>query len=194
MEADKIALQGVGGGGTRPRSPQDFYPTPADVTTALMDFLNLDGESRIWEPACGEMDMVRTMERLGYKVTATDIKSGVDFLTSNPIECDWIITNPPFTIADEFIKRCRELNKPFALLLKSQYWHAAKRLRLFSEITPSYILPLTWRPDFLFKQQRKGSPLMDVMWCVWEPPYNGECGYYPLKRNKCELSNIHIAD
>lgn len=57
--------------------------------------------------------------------------------------------------------------------LKAQYWHAAKRAQLFREIPPSYVLPLTWRPDFLFKERggKKGaSPLMDVMWCVWLTP------------------------
>ena len=35
------------------------------------------------------------------------------------------------------------------------------------------MLPLTWRPDFLFKERdgkKDASPLMDVMWCVWLTP------------------------
>ena len=74
---------------------------------------------------------------------------------------------------DEFIRHAAEIGKPFAMLLKAQYWHAAKRAQLFREIPPSYVLPLTWRPDFLFKERngKKGaSPLMDVMWCVWLTP------------------------
>lgn len=46
-----------------------------------------------------------------------------------------------------------EIGKPFAMLLKAQYWHAAKRAQLFCEVPPSYVLPLTWRPDFLFKER-----------------------------------------
>ena len=78
---------------------------------------------------------------------------------------DWIITNPPFSLAEKFIERAWEFKKPFALLLKSQYWHAARRYDLFERCTPSAIFPLTWRPDFLGEG---GSPLMDVMWVVWK--------------------------
>ena len=185
MEQNKvIAVQGVGGGGTRERHRQDFYPTPKDVTFALMDFLKLDHGLKIWEPACGERDMADAIEEYGYDVIATDIEMGHDFLTADAVECDWIITNPPFSIADEFIRKCKSMNKPFAMLLKSQYWHASKRSTLFAEATPSWVLPLTWRPDFLFKQQEKGRPLMDVMWCVWIPPYNSTTQYIPLLRKR----------
>jgi hypothetical protein len=51
------------------------------------------------------------------------------------------------------------------MLLKSQYWHAAKRHQLFNTHTPAYILPLTWRPDFMFGE-RGGAPTMDVLWTV----------------------------
>ena len=66
----------------------------------------------------------------------------------------------------EVIRKSADHNVPFAMLLKSQYWHAAKRVALFSDIRPAYVLPLTWRPDFLL-EARGGSPLMEVHWCVW---------------------------
>lgn len=181
---DKIvATQMIGGNPTGKRSETDFYPTPAEVTKALLDFLDLPKNTVIWEPACGEMDMVSAMRNAGYSVVATDIVYGQNFLTEPLPECDWIITNPPFSVSDKFIERCAEHGKPFALLLKSQYWHARKRYALFEKITPSYVMPLTWRPDFLFKKHGKRSaPLMDVMWCVWVPPYNRKPVYYPLGR------------
>ena len=117
--------------------------------------------------------MVNVMCDNGYKVISTDIITGIDYLATESKECDWIITNPPFSLADEFIRHAAEIGKPFAMLLKAQYWHAAKRAQLFCEVPPSYVLPLTWRPDFLFKERngKKGaSPLMDVMWCVWLTP------------------------
>ncbi len=40
-------------GKTGSRREHDFYPTPADVTVALMDFLNLE-PCKIWEPAAGQ--------------------------------------------------------------------------------------------------------------------------------------------
>lgn len=171
------ASQIMGGNGAKARKAADLYPTPPEVTVALMRFLKLPGETVVWEPARGQGDMVRALANCGMAVYGTDIRDGIDFLTArqpgNAPAADWIITNPPFSLADEFIRHAAEIGKPFAMLLKAQYWHAAKRAQLFREIPPSYVLPLTWRPDFLFKERngKKGaSPLMDVMWCVWLTP------------------------
>lgn len=177
-----FATKIVGANPADKRSEMDFYPTPPEVTDALLHFLDIPQTSVIWEPACGEMDMVSAMQSAGYSVIATDLKYGQDFLTEPLPWCDWIITNPPFSVADKFIERCVEHSKPFALLLKSQYWHAKKRYDLFCNTKPTYVCPLTWRPDFLFKkhEQRK-SPLMDVMWCVWFPGCD-HTWYIPLKK------------
>lgn len=182
---DIAATRIIGANPANGRSEMDFYPTPPEATIALLDFLNLEKSCVIWEPACGEMDMAEVIQQEGYSVIATDLRTGHDFLTAPMRDCDWIITNPPFSVADKFIERCAEHGKPFALLLKSQYWHAAKRTELFRKIKPSFVLPLTWRPNFLFKKKSKASPLMDVMWCVWEPPYASQNTiYYPLERGK----------
>lgn len=179
-EASRIS----GGNSAYGRAKGDLYPTPPEVTYALLDFLRLPDNTRIWEPACGNGDMVHEMEVWGYQVTGTDISMGQDFLTVSPVSCDWIITNPPFSLSEVFIRRCQYIGKPFALLLKSQFWHARKRLELFQEDPPAWVLPLTWRPDFLFKTRGRGTPLMDVLWCVWAAPELPRFGthYQPLPR------------
>lgn len=173
------ASQITGGNGRSARKVSDLYPTPPEVTIALLRFLNLPSGTTVWDPAFGEGDMVQAIRKCGLTAYGTDILGGQDFLQ---LDCgifpderriDWIITNPPFSLAEEFIRHAAELQKPFAMLLKSQYWHAASRAKLFREIPPSYVLPLTWRPDFHFKDRKAGSsasPLMDVMWCVWLAP------------------------
>lgn len=123
---NKQASRINGGNGTYGRKEKDFYPTPPEVTVALLKELNISKLSTIWEPACGQGHMVKTMESMGYHVIGTDIQNGIDFLKAPLVDCDWIITNPPFSLADKFIRRCWEYKKPFALLLKAQYWNAAK--------------------------------------------------------------------
>ena len=171
----------VGGGKSDQRKALDFYPTPKEVTIALLDFLQIPKSVKIWEPACGNNHMVDVIRNHGYEVIGTDIQSGVDFLTAElPEGVEWIITNPPFNISENFIVRALYHNKPFALLLKSQYWHAQKREMLFRISPPTYILPLTWRPDFTGQK----ASLMDMMWCVWDKrpfgvPY---AQYIPLSK------------
>nr|DAG22192.1 MAG TPA: adenine-specific methyltransferase [Caudoviricetes sp.]DAG32367.1 MAG TPA: adenine-specific methyltransferase [Caudoviricetes sp.] len=186
-----------GGNSALGRRTSDLYPTPPEVTVALMEFLNLPQRTMIWEPAAGEGDMVKAIQSCGYEqVCGTDISKGLNFLDTvdSPewhMSFDWIITNPPFKLAEQFIRKAASLRRPFAFLLKSQYWHAAGRAKLFEEFPPSYILPLTWRPDFFFKDDHGGSPLMDVMWCVWlTPQMKGvQTIYRPLAKPKMEGKN-----
>ncbi|MDD3041294.1 hypothetical protein [Bacteroides sp.] len=178
-----------GGNSDYGRVGSDFYPTPPEATQALIDFLGIPKGRVIWEPACGEGHMSEVLVRNGYTVISTDLNeccgtSGIDFTTADLTPCDWIITNPPFNLAEQFIRKAWSFEKPFALLLKSQYWHSKKRYPLFRECTPSFILPLTWRPDFMFKTRGSGSPLMDVMWCVWNESSSDGVEYIPLERPK----------
>lgn len=156
----------VGANGNRRKN--DFYPTPPECTIALLDFLEdhflIREHDFIWEPACGNNAIVNTLKNRGYSVVGTDIIYGDDYLTMELDSAyDWIITNPPFSLAQEFIVRSVSHNRPFALLLKSQYWHSSKRLKIFTQHPPAYVLPLTWRPDFT----GEGSSLLDMMWVVW---------------------------
>lgn len=168
---DKLVASRITGGNTAyKRSQSDYYPTPPEATKAILDFLELDKDQKIWECACGEGHMLNVIRNEGYDVVGTDIDSGVDYLEADtPEDVDFIITNPPFSLAKEFIIKSFERGLPFAFLLKSQFWNAKSRYSLFYAHPPTYILPLTWRPDFLFKTRGSGSPLMDVMWCVWIP-------------------------
>ena len=127
LNASRIA----GGNSAYGRSQSDFYPTPPDVTVALMRFLNLPRTTSVWEPATGEGDMAGVLQTYFETVYTTDILDGTDFLKSSIDAADWIITNPPFSLAEAFIRRAAELGKPFAFLLKSQYWNATCRRKLF---------------------------------------------------------------
>ena len=173
----------TGGNTAFNRIERDYYPTPPEATQALLNFLEIPKNMIIWEPACGKGHMVDVMKNNGYQVIGTDIISGTDYLTEPLPLCDWIITNPPFNQSQEFIERSIEHGKPFAFLLKSQYWHARKRYDLFYQHNPQYVLPLTWRPDFLFGA-RGGASLMDVIWVVWGTESANQTTYMPLQRPK----------
>lgn len=174
------------------RKPADFYPTPSDVTYSLLPHIQgyLPAGSLVWEPACGDGAMARVLEAAGFCVAATDLRQdsgygigGIDFIDGGHSVTDVaaIITNPPFKIADKFIEAAVQRAPVVAMLLKSQYWHAARRLALFETHPPAAVLPLTWRPSFLEKE-RGSSPLMDVIWVVWVRGAQGPTTYTPIRR------------
>jgi hypothetical protein len=166
------------GGKQENRRELDFYPTPPEATIALMDFLVLHGivkpEFDIWEPACGNGAMSEVLKNYA-SVRSSDIREtgygegNVDFLSAQ-YDCSAVITNPPFNLSEQFIRHALTQANVVAMLVKSQYWHAAKRKDFFRVDAPAYVLPLTWRPDFLFDQREngaKGAPTMEVLWTVW---------------------------
>lgn len=155
--------------------------------------------ARVWEPACGDGRMARVLEYHGFDVLATDIREtpghgigGIDFLKDAPRVMGWspeddidlIVSNPPFSLAEQFIRKALSITPNVAMLLKMQYWNAASRLPFFAEHRPAFVLPLTWRLAFLEKERGK-SPLMDCAWVIWSGHADPEvCVFEPLKRRR----------
>ena len=161
----------INGPGKDKRRELDFYPTPPEVTHALMRFLEGETLGTIWEPACGDGAMSDVLKQYCPDVRSSDIREtgygegGVDFLDAL-WKADAIITNPPFNKSQAFIEHALTLAPIVAMLVKSQYWHAKKRCGLFLKHPPAFVLPLTWRPDFM-NGSRGGAPTMEVQWTVW---------------------------
>ena len=149
------------------RKENDFYPTPKEVTYAFINNVCWPKNLRIWEPACGQNHMVNVLSTYFDSVIGTDIQTGNDFLASPALDVDACVTNPPFSLSVEFIEKA--IKYPYAaMLLKSTYWHSAKRTKLFYKRKPSKILCLNWRPQF-DERAVYSSPTMDFIWTVWEP-------------------------
>lgn len=169
------------------RKPADLYPTPVDCTYSLLPHVAhlLPPDAKIWEPACADGQMVEPLREFGYEVIGTDLRPDVkggegciDFL--DPIsryhnkDYDGLFTNPPFVVAEAFIRRALIEAPVVVMLLKAQYWNTKNRKALFRETKPYMELNLTWRPAFL-EAERGKSPLMDCMWVVWVRGHTGDC-------------------
>lgn len=103
------------------RPADDFYPTPAEMTEALLSVEKFDGP--IWEPACGDGAMSRVLEAAGYEVRSTDLvdrgygQSGIDFLFNGENATGNIVTNPPFKLTEQFILQAIRLHTRKAAIL-----------------------------------------------------------------------------
>ena len=164
------------------RNDADFYSTPPECTLALLQHWRPPAGT-IWEPACGDGAISRVLNDAGHSMVSSDLHDRGfgdwtgDFLTAEPMyEPAAIITNPPFNLAEAFIRRAAGFQVPFAMLLKSTYWHAAKRAKLFAKTQPEMVIAMTWRPSFDLRRGK--SPTMDVIWTVWGPrPALAPCRY-----------------
>ena len=90
-----------------------------------------------YEPAMGNGNIVNYFKSKGLNIVGTDKysqESSVDFIEDTISDCyDFVITNPPFNRATEFIEKCYESKKPFLLLLPLEYLGLASRYSLFYE-------------------------------------------------------------
>lgn len=158
---------------------------------------------RVWEPACGDGRLSRVLEWHGFDVLSTDLRphsgygnfahgqpGGFDFLNDDLAEKwgldykpDMIVSNPPFSHAEAFIRKALTYTPNVAMLLKATYWNAASRLPFFHEHRPAFILPLTFRLAFLEKERGK-SPIMECVWVIWSGANDPEdpCVFEPIPK------------
>lgn len=77
---------------------------------------------------------MRIFRLFGYRVTATHISGGFDFLQTEPPPCDYIISNPPYSIKGEVLERLFDLGKPFAMLVGAVgLFESQRRFEMFRE-------------------------------------------------------------
>lgn len=196
MEQNKKGLQGYNLAGTsltRKRIENDFYATPFHATEAILDRVELYGS--ILEPAAGQGHISKVLHEYypNEEVISTDlvkreskfgitIHGNIDFLIYNfNRKFDNIITNPPFSLAQEFIERALDLsNRKVLMLAKVQLLEGIKRKELFENSPLKYVYVFSKRVNPLrngAEFDEKGKPWQTTMcfaWFVWEHGYNGE--------------------
>jgi len=166
-------------------NPDEFFPTAEGTTRALIPVLREIGwPNEVWENACGAGHISKQLISAGFDVKSTNLNDrgygmrGVNFLSQENAIAPSIVTNPPFSLSDEFLVHALVVLgiEHVAMLLPNGIWHAKNRVKLFHIHKPSLILPLTWRLDVT----GEGAPTMNCCWYVWTtllPPVEG---YYPL--------------
>lgn len=162
----------------------DFFPTPCWATRALL--VHVIGEDwrrqSVWEPAAGRGDMVKPLLKYFGEVLPSDVHDygpGFpvwDFLNwtapdwlpeSGP---DWIITNPPFLLAEDFIVRALGLARVgVAMLVRTQFLEGVGRYnRLFVARPPTQIAFFSERvPMVKGRLDKDASTATSYSWLVW---------------------------
>ena len=103
-------------------SKNDEFYTPAYAITPLLRHLpppHREQPISIWCPFDTEQSLfVKIFRAFGYRVTATHLGGGYDFFTTEPPPgCNYIISNPPYSVKGEVLERLFALGVPFAMLV-----------------------------------------------------------------------------
>lgn len=143
----------------------DDYMTPKSAWEAIQQYLPKD--KIIWEAFYGDGNSGKYLQELGFQV----IHKKIDFFEAN--EGEVVVSNPPFSKANDVLARLKELNKPFMLLMPCSKLNTSYVRTLFgtSEDKLQLIIP---RKRIQFTKLQNGKTLK-------ENKCNFDCFYYCWK-------------
>ena len=166
----------------RARRPGDAYYTPAWCVRRLVERVALPGGDWL-DPCAGNGALVRAFARPDVRWSAVELDPAAaaqippdvtvdvgDYLSWRPTRpVDVVVTNPPFSLAEAFLRKALDEAPCVAFLLRLHFLAATCRADLLRARTPDvYVLPN--RPAFLGNGERDN---MEYGWCVWGTPGSG---------------------
>lgn len=156
----------------RPQS--DDYPTPIALGLELVNLGILNKKKLISEPAAGNGQLAKVLRSEGYAVISNDIQhGGYDFLQSN-YSISQIVTNPPFSLFDDFVMKAKELS-PFVVMIgKTNFFAAQSRYKngVWKHLKHVYIFSrqIDYRTPLGSLEMNVGN--LVTGWFVWDRRWN----------------------
>lgn len=188
-----------------PSNAPDDFPTPPWATRALLEHVigKTDKLSRMscLEPACGAGHMAKVLNEYFENVQSSDINyygygAVADFITK-PFEreaFDWVITNPPFRLGEEFIIKSLNIARVgVAILARTVFIESIGRYeRIFKQQPLTKFAQFCERvPMVRGRLDKKATTATGYAWLVWEKSYENEpkLVWIPPCRKKLERIN-----
>lgn len=173
-----------------PRAAHEWYVEEPVATTGLLSVEKFAG--RVWDPCCGQGNIVKELMEAGYDAVGSDIVRRVpddtpwfmwetDFLGDEvkfPVGAINICFNPPFgksKVAEACIRRALiAVTGKVAAFVDQRFIGSALRANgLFAEHPPTRIWSITPRiscppGEYLLAGNKAGGGTADYVWIVWD--------------------------
>ena len=109
---------------------QDEFYTPEYAISPIQKYIEIG--KVIWCPFDTEQSHFVKMFSKTNKVINTHLSTGFDFFSCEVPDCDYIISNPPYSLKGEVFQRLFEIGKPFAMLVGVVgIFESQKRFQMF---------------------------------------------------------------
>ncbi|WP_337843549.1 hypothetical protein [Rheinheimera sp.] len=149
----------------------EAYPTPVGVVESLLRHLVLRPGDRFLEPAKGEGNIYDRILLPAEQKSWAEIRLGVDYLTADLGQQDVIITNPPFSLTEQFIQKSKAELAPdgtMVYLQRANYLGTVKRVKFWEHVGfPNKHPVIVPRPRFV-KGKGKSGDSCEYMWFIWD--------------------------
>jgi len=116
------------------KAEKDEWFTPPEAIYPIIRYLK--SNSIILCPFdTKESNFAKILESKGFIVHFTHKFNGEDFFnTPCPEECDYIVSNPPYSLRNRILQRLFEIGKPFAMLMNTNgLFDSSLRWNLFKK-------------------------------------------------------------
>ena len=185
------------------REQDDFYATDPKALQKLIDRCSVwlqriwistcEHKEIVWECACGDGNLAKCLMHNGLIVHASDLKDrhfgcpDVDFLQEKgtPNGCKIILTNPPYSLATEFIEHALDILSDGGLyiaFMNLTYLHGINRyIRVYSKGTLREVYVFSGRIECWKNgiQSRSGN-MVNYAWFVFQKGFQGQPTLYWL--------------
>ena len=184
-----LTTLGTNNGSTANRQKDDFYATDPKATKMCLKELGKIYDTSlwdVWEPAAGMGHISNALKSENVNVVKESdlVDRGIgaiieDFLDTKDMgNANVIFTNPPYKIAEDFLKHFLEIsddNDLYIFLGRIQFLEGAKRRKIFDENPPKYVLVHSKRINcWKDGKEIKESSAMCYAWFVFEKGYKGD--------------------
>lgn len=156
------------------RNEYDFYPTP-EWCYEKLDVIWSDFSTGL-EPCKGDGRIYKFMVENGIYTKWAEIREGVDYLNTEFDKVDLILTNPPFSLAQEFIEKALTEADTVIMLLRLNFLGSQRRYDFWIDNEPTAIHVLSRRPSFT----GKGTDSTEYAWFVWDKTDKTDRGIFHI--------------
>lgn len=132
---------------------QEFYPTPKKTVDSILGEIDMSKVTSFLEPCKGAGHIYNYVDAQ-YKHYC-ELSEGKDYLTTPFSNIDLILTNPPFSLAQEFITKARTESNTVVMLQRINYLGSQSRKKFWELNSPTHLFVLADRPKFIAKCTNK---------------------------------------
>ena len=192
-----------------PKDSADDFPTPPWATRGLIEHVLKEKKTlrqmSCLEPACGAGHMAKVLKEYFGEVRCADAfhygYAPVRNFLTYPYETnavDWVITNPPFRLAEEFIERALDVaRKGVAILARTVFLESVGRYEnIYSRSPPTKFAQFVERvPMVKGRLDIKATTATSYAWFVWEKGTNtsSQLTWVPPCRRQLERERDYIS-
>jgi len=129
---------------------QEFYPTPTTTVDSILDEINWSKITTFCEPCKGDGAVYNKVPLLDEHKYYFELTEGTNYLDpKNSKQVDLILTNPPFSLAEEFITKAKKEAKCVVMLQRVNFLGSQARKEFWSKNPPTHLFVLANRPKFV---------------------------------------------